>query len=494
MTQLSDYMQKIAIPVMNFMSLVGVSVEIIESEVQLHHIIPSKWMSFKYTNCTWIVYLPNKIENHDYIFTLSRDGIIMEHELSENDTITIKSSGIIYSTGMFEILNKVIIACSKREDDSITNLPPDGDILPFYLGFYGLRQKYSDNCTWAIYEPTDIDSYDQIFVLDEFGSIMDFNLSNNDSITVNVTGKSYPSLMYEIRDNGVLVYENQPESKVLHTTVTDEVLTGIVKLLFIISFVCLNIKSFHFLGQRAESHLQLALDILFIYLTLLIAHIAGGMRTTCTIVAIFLNYWCLAAFIWMNVTVVNMCLDSRQSDRPLSSSSKNIRVLVSSILGWGIPLVLTLVPVGVSYIDIDEVLKPEFSGPRCWFTQTYAMLLYFGILCACSVLLNIPSFVLACRNIHRTNPSSLPGPTCVYPCDKIVPHFLFFLMMTITWIFGIISEFTETKIVHFIFAVLCSLQGVFLLVCFRGTNNKDRKEHEDRKTLPRTTDRLLWLF
>ena len=191
---------------------------------------------------------------------------------------------------------------------------------------------------------------------------------------------------------------------------------------------------------------------------------------------------------------MSMCLGSRQSDRLLSSHSNNTRVLVCSILGWGIPLVLTLVPVGVSYIDIDETFKPEFSGPRCWFTQTYAMLLYFGIPCVCSMLINISSFLLICRNIHRTNPSSLQRPTYDYPCDKIVPNFLFFLIMTITWIFGIISKFTEAKVVHFIFAVLSSLQGVFLLVCFRGTNNIDMKEQEDRKTLPRTPDRLLWQF
>ena len=225
----------------------------------------------------------------------------MDHKLSENDTITIKSSETMYPTGMFEILNKVIITCSKGGDDSTTNLPPNGDVLAFYLGFYGFRQKYSANCSRAIYEPTDIDSYDQIFVLDEFGSIMDFNLSNNDSITVNVTGKSYPSLMYEVSDNGVLVCENQPESKVLYTTVTDRVLTGIVQLFFIISFLCLALIPSDFLRQRAALHLQLALDILFIYLTLFLAHFAGGMKIVCTIVAIFLNYGCLAAFIWMNV-------------------------------------------------------------------------------------------------------------------------------------------------------------------------------------------------
>ena len=54
------------------------------------------------------------------------------------------------------------------------------------------------------------------------------------------------------------------------------------------------------------------------------------------------------------------------------------------------------------------------------------------------------------------------------------------MFMGVTWIFGIISLLTERKETEYMCAILISLQGVFLLICYSGNKeiiSKVRNQH-----------------
>ena len=116
----------------------------------------------------------------------------------------------------------------------------------------------------------------------------------------------------------------------------------------------------------------------------------------------------------------------------------------------------------MNYVNADEKFKPEFGGSRCWYTQRYAMLLYFGVPIAMSSLLKMFLYVHTSINLHKAFKNT-PTTTKVDSYHFGIYVKLFFLM-GITWIFGFISAFTDEIVVDIIFVILTSLQGFFLFV------------------------------
>ena len=383
-------------------------------------------------------------------YTPTQDKI-SNGEQSENDTIVI-------------VLLEKTFSCQKEDASEINNTVNTWKSnanqiqgLSFYLGLFEYQPEYSEECIWVIKEPTDIESCDEIFVLDEIGSIMGFNLSDNDSILIKSSGESYPSGMYEIRDTGVLVNvcKRKPVSMVLHTTKVGEQLSLVVLLLSFFSCLCLTWTIRHFVKQRRKSHLQLSMAISSDFLLFLIPPFMYDVQHICNALAILRSYACLAIFVWMNIIMVDTWLASRSSGTPSDSN-------VYCILGWGIPLVLTTISIGMNFAAGNDTYKPHFGGYRCSFTETSVMLqLFFGVITACSILLNVPIFILTFINIRRATP-----PFVQEFVQTNTANFLFFICITVTWIFEYISKFKDQKVAHFIFTVLLSLQGIFLLACF----------------------------
>ena len=154
----------------------------------------------------------------------------------------------------------------------------------------------------------------------------------------------------------------------------------------------------------------------------------------------------------------------------------------------GIPLLLVTVSFGMNFAGVDEKFRPKFGGFRCWYTQRYAMLIYFGVPVAISLLLNTFFFVTTSWNLRRAFKNS------VNP-DKnhhFVVYVRLFIIMGITWIFGFISAFTDEFVVDLTFIILNALQGLFLFVSFvcnrsvlteiRKWRQEARKKNKKKRT------------
>ena len=278
MTHFYVHMQKIAKPVMDFMFTLHAPVVNVKTELSLQHIVPSRWMSPKFKHCTWLVQLFDQDTTN-----------------KENTTITIVSSiARDLSPGMNKLSHNIVLTCKQGKENDINSgfvPPPYGvlDLFSFYVGFYEIVKPATplDDCIWAIYEPTDIQSYDQIFVLDDFGSIMDFNLSKNDSITISLTGESYQYGMYDISYNGIAVCESN----------LIEIISGkLDKILLIVALVCLlfslvlTLFYLLFFGMRDERlQLQLVIFLFIIHFSLCIAFTSSYTSAVCTIGATILT-------------------------------------------------------------------------------------------------------------------------------------------------------------------------------------------------------------
>ena len=146
------------------------------------------------------------------------------------------------------------------------------------------------------------------------------------------------------------------------------------------------------------------------------------------------------------------------------SDEEQQSLIVHYVLGWGVSALLVILSIAINYLDVDVNFRPEFGGSRCWYTQRYAMLIYFAVPIALSILVNIYLYISTSVNLHN----AFRNTTNVMKAEDY--HFdiyvRLFILMGITWIFGFISAFTDQIVLDFIFVILTSLQGLFLFVSF----------------------------
>ena len=102
----------------------------------------------------------------------------------------------------------------------------------------------------------------------------------------------------------------------------------------------------------------------------------------------------------------------------------------------------------------------------CWYTQRYAMLIYFGVPIAVSIVFNMCLYTLTALNLRTAFHSVRSSSSSQGEGHHFRIYVRLFVLMGITWIFGFISAFTDHVAINMIFVILTSLQGFFLFVSF----------------------------
>ena len=309
------------------------------------------------------------------------------------------------------------------------------------------------DCTWLVYQPNET------------------RIENGTgNITVLPSGKIYAPGMFQILEAVVIVCETELEGSSNESETVDFVLSILTLVCIGISIPCLFARIIlqHFITsfrkRPGRIQLQLTIALLFAFIMLIVGAFLSDFPQACTTAAVLLAYGFLAAFIWMNIIAVDTWLVFRPSAAYSRADDEEKSLLVHLICGWGIPLVLVAMSIGMNYSDMNEKYVPEFGGSRCWYTQRYAMLLYFGVPIALSILLNIFLYVSTSYNLHKAFHNSLI--TSKMEGYHFGIYVRLFILMGITWIFGFISAFTDEIVIDFIFVILTSLQGLFLFISF----------------------------
>ena len=315
-----------------------------------------------------------------------------------------------------------------------------------------LNSQHVD-CTWLVYQLNEIQME-----------------NGTGSVTVVPSGKTYASGMFQTLDEVVIVCEKELNDSVKETEMVNYTLNILTLVCIGISIMCLLARIIlqHFITsfkkRPGKIQLQLTFTLLFAFVMLVLGPFLSGIPEACTTAAILLAYGFLAAFIWMNVIAVDTWLVFKPSAAFSRADEQEKSLLVHIICGWGIPILLVAVSIAINYSDVDERFVPKFGGSRCWYTQRYAMLLYFGVPIALSIILNIFLYISTSYNLHKAFQNSLVSSNMEGYHFGI--YVRLFILMGITWIFGFISAFTDEIIIDFIFVILTSLQGLFLSISF----------------------------
>nr|XP_023395785.1 cadherin EGF LAG seven-pass G-type receptor 1 [Loxodonta africana] len=181
----------------------------------------------------------------------------------------------------------------------------------------------------------------------------------------------------------------------------------------------------------------------------------------CTVIAILLHYVHMSTFAWTFVEglhVYRMLTEARNID------SGPMRFYY--VVGWGVPAVITGLAVG---LDPQGYGNPDF----CWLSLRDTLIWSFAGPIGAVIIINTVIFVLSakvsCQRKHH-----------YYERKGVISllrtAFLLLLLVSATWLLGLLAVNRDALVFHYLFAVFSCLQGLFVLL-FHCVFNREVRKH-----------------
>ena len=194
-------------------------------------------------------------------------------------------------------------------------------------------------------------------------------------------------------------------------------------------------------------------------------------RAPCIVVAILLHYWFLARFCWSNVIAFEMVRSFTSATKLLpviSTSAKKTIYVVYSAVGWGVPLIITLISVIVNFTT-DNLVR--YGTETCWINDVNSALAVFVAPLVISLFLNILSFVWILFNLCK---GQIQNRNVGKSQLNIRLYLAVFSVMGLTWIFGFVAILSRSSWAWYPFIVLNSTQALLVALSFTCTKKVAR--------------------
>ncbi|XP_056107101.1 cadherin EGF LAG seven-pass G-type receptor 1 [Rhinichthys klamathensis goyatoka] len=176
----------------------------------------------------------------------------------------------------------------------------------------------------------------------------------------------------------------------------------------------------------------------------------------CTVVAILLHYSYMCAFAWMFVEGLHIY---RMLTEMRNINQGHMRFYYA--IGWGIPAVITGLAVG---LDPQGYGNPDF----CWLSVNDTLIWSITGPISILVLINIVLIVLAAKaSFGRRQRTEKSG-----AISALRVAFLLLLLISATWLLGLMAVNSDVLSFHYLFAFLSCLQGICIFF-FHCILNKD---------------------
>ncbi|KAG8234417.1 hypothetical protein J437_LFUL015527 [Ladona fulva] len=175
--------------------------------------------------------------------------------------------------------------------------------------------------------------------------------------------------------------------------------------------------------------------------------VALGLISVFFILGVFMHYFFLAAFFWLNTMCFNIWWTFRDL-RPasLDKGQELCRFRAYSLYAWGAPLFITGLglTLDLAATDVNGPLRPRFGERRCWFYGDMEIFAYFYGPVGALLLVNLVLFLatareLTCglwrREVAKSSPhgEGADRATLGRVCLKLV------VVMGVTWVADVIS-------------------------------------------------------
>lgn len=194
---------------------------------------------------------------------------------------------------------------------------------------------------------------------------------------------------------------------------------------------------------------------------------------SCLVLAVLMYYFYLSAFFWMlNIGFdVARTLKLATTELRLTSGAQWGKYLVYSFVGWVVPAIMVAGAVVIDVMDFKEIpdmFKPGFGGSNiglCWFSRRSSLLIYFVIPFSIIMSLNLVFFLSSACIVWETTRSSAKITTSG-PKTNFYLYLRLSVLMGLSWIAGVVAGGLDIEQVWYVFLVLNTLQGLFILVFF----------------------------
>ncbi|XP_015253021.1 PREDICTED: cadherin EGF LAG seven-pass G-type receptor 1 isoform X2 [Cyprinodon variegatus] len=207
-------------------------------------------------------------------------------------------------------------------------------------------------------------------------------------------------------------------------------------------------------------HRNLVATLFFSELVFLLGINQTDNMFVCTVIAILLHYFYMCTFAWMFVEGLHIY---RMLTELRNINHGHMRFYYA--IGWGIPAVITGLAVG---LDPQGYGNPDF----CWLSVHDTLIWSFAGPIFVVVLVNIVIFVLAAKASCGRRQKVVEKSGAI-PALRMA--FLLLLLISATWLLGLMAVNSDVMTFHYLFAIFSCLQGVFIFFFHVIFNKEVRK-------------------
>uniref|UniRef100_A0A8D0H275 Adhesion G protein-coupled receptor L4 n=1 Tax=Sphenodon punctatus TaxID=8508 RepID=A0A8D0H275_SPHPU len=250
------------------------------------------------------------------------------------------------------------------------------------------------------------------------------------------------------------------------------ILTRITQLGIIISLICLSmcIFTFWFFSEiqstRTTIHKNLCCSLFLAELVFLVGINMNTNKLFCSITAVLLHYFLLAAFAWMCIEGIHLYLIVVGVIYNKGFLHKNFYIFgyVSPAVVVGISAAL-----GYKYYGTTEV---------CWLsTKNNFIWSFIGPACLI-ILVNLMAFGVIIYKVFRHTAKLKPEVSCyenIRSCARGALALLF--LLGATWIFGVLHVIQGSVVTAYLFTIFNAFQGMFIFIFLCVLSRKIQEEY-----------------
>uniref|UniRef100_A0A8C1E331 Cadherin, EGF LAG seven-pass G-type receptor 3 n=2 Tax=Cyprinus carpio TaxID=7962 RepID=A0A8C1E331_CYPCA len=202
-------------------------------------------------------------------------------------------------------------------------------------------------------------------------------------------------------------------------------------------------------------HSNMAAATLLSHLTYLLGINQTEQQFLCTVVAILLHYFFMSSFAWLFVEALHIYR--------MQTEARNINYGAMRFyyaIGWGVPAIITGLAVG---LDPEGYGNPDF----CWISMYDKLMWSFAGPVSVVILMNGGMFLMVLRMTCNPTQKEIKKLPVI---STIRSAFLLLLLSTCVWLFGLMAVNNSVLAFHYLFIVLCCVQGLAVLLVFTLLN------------------------
>ncbi|XP_071589956.1 cadherin EGF LAG seven-pass G-type receptor 1 isoform X6 [Heliangelus exortis] len=252
------------------------------------------------------------------------------------------------------------------------------------------------------------------------------------------------------RENGEVL----PLKIVTYTTVSISLVALLIT--FILLVLIRTLRS-----NLHSIHKNLVVALFFSELVFLIGINQTENPFVCTVIAILLHYFYMSTFAWMFVEQLHIY---RMLTEVRNINFGHMRFYY--VVGWGIPAIITGLAVG---LDPQGYGNPDF----CWLSVHDTLIWSFAGPIIIVVVINTVIFILAMKASCRRKQRSFEKNGVI---SVLRTAFLLLLLISATWLLGLMAVNSDVMTFHYLFAIFSCLQGLFIFF-FHCVFNKEVRKH-----------------